>query len=135
MPTSRFTTRLERQLRYPPNDHGNRYPRIYYGDCRQSQRILPPIGRLRVGKFISSSKIDWQVTYLDAMTSAAPAAARFALVCANDREALNSSLTAAGVWVAALVTMRDAERYFVAGDSAALACGPGDDFAGFPPVA
>ncbi len=104
-----------------------------------------------------ADKIDWQATYLNAMTSAAPAGARLPVVCANDREAVNYALTAAGVErladarvarikntlhidamvvsAAALATLRNAERYVVAGDSDALTFGPGDDFAGFPPVA
>jgi hypothetical protein len=70
------------------------------------------------------------------MTSAAPAGARLPVVCASDREAVNYSLTAAGVErLADLATMRNADRNVVAGDSDALALGPGDDFAGFPPVA
>jgi hypothetical protein len=41
--------------------------------------------------------IDWQPTYLNALTAAHPAGARLPVVCANDREAVRNALNAAGV--------------------------------------
>lgn len=101
-----------------------------------------------------ADKIDWQATYLNAMTSASPAGGRLPVVCANDREAIGYALVAAGVERladarvarikntlhidsmvvsrAALATMRDRGRYTVGDDSDALALRSGDDFSAFP---
>jgi hypothetical protein len=103
-----------------------------------------------------ANKIDWHATYLNAMTSAAPAGARLPVVCESDREAVNYALTAAGVErladarvarikntlhidsmvvsAAALATMHNDGRYSVVDGSDALSFGAGDDFAKFPPA-
>jgi hypothetical protein len=41
--------------------------------------------------------IDWDATYLNALTAAHPAGARLPVVCANDRDAIRHALNAAGV--------------------------------------
>ncbi len=41
--------------------------------------------------------IDWDATYLNALTAAHPAGARLPIVCANDRDAIRHALNAAGV--------------------------------------
>ncbi len=41
--------------------------------------------------------IDWQPTYLNALTAAHPAGARLPIVCENDRDAVRHALNAAGV--------------------------------------
>jgi hypothetical protein len=41
--------------------------------------------------------IDWQPTYLNALTAAHPAGARLPIVCDNDRDAVRHALNAAGV--------------------------------------
>jgi len=41
--------------------------------------------------------IDWQPTYLNALTAAHPAGARLPIVCENDRDAVSHALVAAGV--------------------------------------
>jgi hypothetical protein len=41
--------------------------------------------------------IDWEPTYLNAMTAAHPASARLPVVCENDAEAIRFALNAAGV--------------------------------------
>jgi hypothetical protein len=101
-----------------------------------------------------ADKIDWQATYLNALTAAQPASARLPVVCANDREAVHHALVAAGVErladarvarikntlhidsmvvsTAALATLHAGGRYAVAGDSDALALRAGDHFAPFP---
>ncbi|TAM60637.1 DUF362 domain-containing protein [bacterium] len=44
-----------------------------------------------------ADKIDWQATYLNALTAAQPAAARLPIVCPNDRFAVDNALVAAGI--------------------------------------
>ncbi len=100
-----------------------------------------------------ADKIDWQATYLNALTAAQPASARLPVVCANDREAVGHALVAAGVErladarvarikntlhidsmvvsQAALATLRNDGRYAVAGHSDGLALHD-DHFAPFP---
>jgi hypothetical protein len=101
-----------------------------------------------------ADKIDWQATYLNALTAAQPASARLPVVCANDREAVRHALVAAGVErladarvarikntlhidsmvvsTAALATLRSGGRYAVAGPSDALTLNGSDSFAPFP---
>jgi hypothetical protein len=102
-----------------------------------------------------ADKIDWPSTYLNALTSASPAGARLPVVCANDREAVQNSLVAAGVEHvadarvvrikntlhidsmivsrAALATLHNANhRYRVGAESDALALRADDDFPAFP---
>jgi hypothetical protein len=101
-----------------------------------------------------ADKIDWQVTYFNALTAAQPASARLPVVCANDREAVHHALIAAGVErladarvarikntlhidsmvvsQAALATLRARDRYAVAGASDALTLDGSDFFAPFP---
>jgi hypothetical protein len=102
-----------------------------------------------------ADKIDWQATYLNALTAAQPASARLPVVCANDREAVRHALVAAGVErladarvarikntlhidsmivsKAALATLHNAGgRYSVAAASDALALNGSDYFAPFP---
>ncbi|HEY4439565.1 MAG TPA: hypothetical protein VGN14_03875 [Candidatus Elarobacter sp.] len=86
--------------------------------------------------------IDWQPTYLNALTAAHPAGARLPVVCENDREAVRNALNAAGVsdaaharvarihdtlhietfavTEAALATLADDGRYVAGGASDAL---------------
>ncbi len=101
-----------------------------------------------------ADKIDWQATYLNALTAAQPASARLPVVCTNDREAVRHALVAAGVErladarvarikntlhidamvvsEAALATMHNAGRYEVAAASDALALRADDYFTAFP---
>jgi hypothetical protein len=101
-----------------------------------------------------ADKIDWQATYLNALTAAQPASARLPVVCSTDREAVEHALVAAGVERladarvarikntlhldamivsnAALSGMRNDGRYAVAGSTNALALGADDSFAPFP---
>jgi hypothetical protein len=101
-----------------------------------------------------ADKIDWQATYLNALTAALPASARLPVVCANDREAVRHALIAAGVEriadarvarikntlhidsmvvsPAALATLRTGGRYAVAEKSDALTLNGSDSFASFP---
>jgi hypothetical protein len=101
-----------------------------------------------------ADKIDWQATYLNALTAAQPASARLPVVCANDREAVRHALVAAGVErladarvarikntlhidsmivsEAALATLHNAGHYSVAGSSDALALDGSGYFAPFP---
>jgi hypothetical protein len=97
--------------------------------------------------------IDWDATYLNALTAAHPAGARLPIVCANDREAIRHALNAAGVIdegharvarildtlhidtmavsAAALEAMDGGDRYALAGSTDALTVS-GDDLAPFP---
>ena len=101
-----------------------------------------------------ADKIDWQATYLNALTAAQPAGARLPIVCSNDREALKHALVAAGVGrladarvarikntlhidsmvvsQAALAHMRNVGRYAVVAATDALALQPDDHFPPFP---
>lgn len=44
-----------------------------------------------------ADSIDWQATYLNALTAAQPAAARLPIVCRDDRYAIENALVAAGI--------------------------------------
>ncbi len=101
-----------------------------------------------------ADKIDWQATYLNALTAAQPASARLPVVCGTDREAVHHALVAAGVErisdarvarikntlhlesmvvsQAALATLRGGERYAVSGPSTGLYLGAGDSFEPYP---
>lgn len=101
-----------------------------------------------------ADKIDWQATYLNALTAAQPASARLPVVCSNDREAVKYALVAAGVErfadarvarikntlhidsmvvsEAALTTLRNSARYAVAGRCDGLVLQADDHFAPFP---
>jgi hypothetical protein len=100
--------------------------------------------------------IDWDATYLNALTAAHPAGARLPIVCANDREAIRHALNAAGVIdeeharvarildtlhietmavsAAALSTMAVGNRYVVDGHTDALSVA-GDELVPFPAAA
>ncbi len=100
--------------------------------------------------------IDWQPTYLNALTAAAPNVARLPVVCQNDRDAIRHALNAAGVEdprrarivrisdtlhvetlaasAAALATMAADARYAVGEPSDALTLA-GDDLVPFEPAA
>jgi hypothetical protein len=97
--------------------------------------------------------IDWDATYLNALTAAHPAGARLPVVCANDRDAIRHALNAAGVADerharvarildtlhietmavsgAALAAMDGGDRYVTGTETAALTL-DGDDLAPFP---
>jgi hypothetical protein len=97
--------------------------------------------------------VDWNATYLNALTAAHPAGARLPVVCENDADAIRHALNAAGVEdgaharvarirdtlhidsfaasEAALATMRDDARYAVGEATDALTL-HGDDLAPFP---
>ncbi|MGD0472561.1 MAG: lactate racemase domain-containing protein [Candidatus Velthaea sp.] len=101
-----------------------------------------------------ADKIDWQATYLNALTAAQPASARLPVVCANDREAVRHALVAAGVEryadarvarirntlhidslvasQAALATLDARGRYTVGDATDALVLDGNDSFAPFP---
>jgi hypothetical protein len=100
--------------------------------------------------------IDWDATYLNALTAAHPAGARLPIVCANDRDAIRHALNAAGVVdegharvarildtlhietmavsAAALSALAVGNRYVVAGSTDALTVA-GDDLVPFPAAA
>jgi hypothetical protein len=89
-----------------------------------------------------ADSIDWQATYLNALTAAQPAAVRLPVVCEHDRDAIRHALNAAGVpdaaharvarvrdtlhldafaaSDAALATLRDDGRYAVGEETDAL---------------
>jgi hypothetical protein len=97
--------------------------------------------------------IDWDATYLNALTAAHPAAVRLPVVCAHDRDAIRHALNAAGVpdaaharvvrvrdtlhvdtfvaSEAALAAMRDDARYSVGDPTDALMLA-GDELAPYP---
>ncbi|HEY0615367.1 MAG TPA: hypothetical protein VGC96_12025 [Candidatus Elarobacter sp.] len=97
--------------------------------------------------------IDWDATYLNALTAAHPAGARLPIVCAHDRDAIRHALNAAGVddaaqariarirdtlhvetfaaSEAALAEMRNDPRYAVGDATGALSL-QGDDLAPYP---
>jgi hypothetical protein len=97
--------------------------------------------------------IDWEATYLNALTAAHPAGARLPIVCDNDRDAIRHALNAAGVADAAharvarirdtlhietfaasnaaLAELLDDGRYEVGEPTDALAV-TGDELAAFP---
>jgi len=97
--------------------------------------------------------IDWDATYLNALTAAHPAGARLPVVCANDRDAIRHALNAAGVADerharvarildtlhietmavsgAALAAMDGGDRYVTDTETDALTV-DGDDLAPFP---
>jgi hypothetical protein len=96
--------------------------------------------------------IDWNATYLNALTAAHPATVRLPVVCDNDRDAIRHALNAAGVEdaaharvvrvsdtlhietfaasEAALATMRDGGRYAI-GDATDALTLAGDDLVPF----
>ncbi|HEX3467053.1 MAG TPA: DUF362 domain-containing protein [Candidatus Elarobacter sp.] len=96
--------------------------------------------------------IDWDATYLNALTAAHPAGARLPIVCAHDRDAIRHALNAAGVAdeaharvariadtlhvetmavsAAALATLETGDRYTVGGPTDALSVA-GDDLVPF----
>jgi hypothetical protein len=100
--------------------------------------------------------IDWDATYLNALTAAHPAGARLPIVCANDRDAIRHALNAAGVVdegharvarildtlhietmavsAAALDAMDGGDRYALEGPTDALTVA-GDDLVPFPSTA
>ncbi len=97
--------------------------------------------------------IDWNATYLNALTAAHPAGARLPIVCEHDADAIKHALTAAGVQAiadarvvrvrdtlhietfaasdAALGAMRDDGRYTL-GDRTDALCVSGDELVDFP---
>ena len=99
--------------------------------------------------------IDWEATYLNALTAAHPAGARLPVVCEHDRDAIRHALNAAGVQdeaharvarvrdtlhldefaasEAALAAMRDDPRYAVGEPTDALTV-IGDELAPLPGV-
>jgi hypothetical protein len=99
--------------------------------------------------------IDWEATYLNALTAAHPAGARLPVVCEHDRDAIRHALNAAGVQdaaharvarvrdtlhleefvasEAALAAMRDDPRYAVGEVTDALSV-VGDELAPLPGV-
>ena len=111
-----------------------------------------PAAVVHCGKRRLADAIDWDATYLNALTAAHPAGARLPVVCDNDRDAIRHALNAAGVEdaaharvvriadtlhvetfaasEAALAAMRDGGRYAVGEASDALTLA-GDDLAPF----